>query len=1079
LQNIEQAIKILDIHTQFLAFNRYIYIVIQMSASRKNRRPRSSSTRYKSKRLVRPGTAPMRIRQTQTFYSNYEDDQKTDYSTDDDSVVISNTNTSYSQRQIGLINNYIAGSPTRIKNVIHRSKRYRNPPSDNEIVRHIISKQDNLSSIDFDKYHHLINIRTLNATCGALVHELVNVSLENYQKLKRTEMRALSTRLGDTLQSLNLSRSSLDDDSSQVLAHFSALKELNISYTNVTDDALKWICFGCSKTLISLSLAGCNVTQVSCDWLAGLVGYYKAPCKLLQSLDLSDCKRMRDPALNSISKSCHNIICLSVARCEQITDRGILELSQGCPKLRMLNCNFVVLLTNKALKALGANCHHLRSVRFDRCIYINDNGAEALANGCRMIESVSFAGCDKISEAGVCAIAGSCPNLVQMNLNGLSRVTENGLKHLCRGNPYLLPAVTYKGLKPRRNSDMLKVMTQEKTIMNAAAMIIQGAARVFLARIHFRKTILEMKLTPAVNVIRRTWRTYAARKGWRQWCIDRDSMHEAAKLLQRVYRRRYYELKAIRDMLEEAQRAKEHRICSKLQARWRGRWARRTKIECKEVADMLIDRKKRLKRRVENDAAEFLQRVFRGHFYYRKYRARVEEITQQGRDVNTSCLDIQCAWRCYQSRLTLAELRRQWAEKMAAELWASTMIQKNFRGFLGRNIAKEVRRERRRLLIMKIRVITKLQAVYRGSKVRQYLIDNHLLVTNAALKVQTKFRTHNAPSITELRLKLIDERIQKRYKAEQKRREVSVEERKHTFYEEMRHDSASEDEEEDWQEIYNSDLKRYVYYNKLLNEQRDTNPLERKFERALIGLKVKVRYPKKYKRRSQVHDMTQFEYGDFDFDDNENTEKEPERWYLGEVREYNATKDKHKIVFTAPLGQDRPPKIVYSREWIILNEDPTRIAFEIPTIDDYNEKVWTMYYQMDNDRERLMRIITGEAQAEEQLAIENALQEYEENKHGEFDQQQLEHVLQDVEEHNINNDDGIDYYTENDDQNYNTENGEEIYNYNYYTEENDTAGGDGNGDNTNTDDWEAFQDEDGNEYYYNHTTGESTWEYPW
>ena len=53
--------------------------------------------------------------------------------------------------------------------------------------------------------------------------------------------------------------------------------------------------------------------------------------------------------------------------------------------------------------------------------------------------------------------------------------------------------------------------------------------------------------------------------------------------------------------------------------------------------------------------------------------------------------------------------------------------------------------------------------------------------------------------------------------------------------------------------------------------------------------------------------MTQFEYGDFDFDDNENLEKEPERWYIGEVRHYNATKDKHKIVFTAPLGQDRPP----------------------------------------------------------------------------------------------------------------------------------------------------------------------------
>ena len=231
-----------------------------------------------------------------------------------------------------------------------------------------------------------------------------------------------------------------------------------------------------------------------------------------------------------------------------------------------------------------------------------------------MIESVSFAGCDKISERGVCAIAGYCPNLVQMNLNGLSRVTENGLKHLCRGNPYLLPAVTYRGLKPRRNSDILKVRIQEKSIMHAAAMVIQGAARIYLAKLNFRKTILEMKLTPAVNVIRRAWRAYSARKGWRQWCMDRDDMHQAARLLQRVYRRRYYELKAIRDMLAEALRAKENRICSKIQARWRGRWARRTTIECKEVADMLIDRKKRMKKQIENYVASLLQRIFRGSY---------------------------------------------------------------------------------------------------------------------------------------------------------------------------------------------------------------------------------------------------------------------------------------------------------------------------------------------------------------------------------------------------------------------------------------------------------------------------------
>ena len=352
------------------------------------------------------------------------------------------------------------------------------------------------------------------------------------------------------------------------------------------------------------------------------------------------------------------------------------------------------------------------------------------------------------------------------------------------------------------------------------------------------------------------------------------------------------------------------------------------------------------------------------------------------------------------------------------------------------------------------------------------MIDDMLREQGAALKVQTKFRTHNAPSIRELRLKLIDERIQKRYKEEQKRRETSVEERLQTFYEEMRHDSASEDEEEEWEEIYNTDLQRFVYYNKVLNEQRDTNPLERLFERALVGLRIKVRYPVKYIRRSQVHDMTAFEYGDFDLDTS--GEKEPERWYVGEVREYNATKDKHKVVFTAPLGQDRPPNIVYQREWIILGDDPTRTAFEIPSIDNPNEKVWVMYNQMDNDRDRMTKIIAGEAYEEERKAIQEAFQKYEAHKHAGFDKEQLDLVIQDYENNENYAYDSGTHADWNTDVPRQTEDApESIEEYeNQFTQSQNWADPESN-------EWEAFQDEHGNEYYYNHTTGMSSWENPW
>ena len=147
---------------------------------------------------------------------------------------------------------------------------------------------------------------------------------------------------------------------------------------------------------------------------------------------------------------------------------------------------------------------------------------------------------------------------------------------------------------------------------------------------------------------------------------------------------------------------------------------------------------------------------------------------------------------------------------MAAEIWAATTIQRLWRGMLGRIEAKELRQARRRTLIQKTQLVRRLQAMYRGQKVRETIIAEYTAGKRAALKIQTKYRGHNVPSIRQLRLKLVSERIKARYKEEMRRRQKSVETRLETFYEEIRHDSASEEEEESWQEVYNTELKRYV-----------------------------------------------------------------------------------------------------------------------------------------------------------------------------------------------------------------------------------------------------------------------------
>eukprot|EP00505_MAST-04D_sp_SCG-Rhode-Island_P005457 Stramenopile-MAST_4_protein_5457 len=306
--------------------------------------------------------------------------------------------------------------------------------------------------------------------------------------------------------------------------------------------------------------------------------------------------------------------------------------------------------------------------------------------------------------------------------------------------------------------------------------------------------------------------------------------------------------------------------------------------------------------------------------------------------------------------------------------------------------------------------------MHRGQKARAKLVHEYRVASSAALKIQTKFRGHSVPTIRELRLKLVSDRIQSRFKEEMKRREKCVQKRKHTFHEEIRHDSASDSEEESWEEVYNEDLR-----------------------------KLRI-------RASRVHDMTAFEYGDFGNDDASTSKAIPERWYIGEITQYNALKDKHRIVFTAPLGQDRPPDVVYNREWVILCEDPTRVAIEVPSSDDPLNLVWSMYYQLQNDRATLLSASKERQRLLETQHLADAVedQEYMLDAQGKAASLQAEYNFAPTDTEAARN------YVEGNDG---------TYGYNDAACEASDYG----------DSWELFDDGEGNMYYYNHVTGESVW----
>eukprot|EP00946_MAST-07B_sp_MAST-7B-sp1_P003236 g3236.t1 len=339
----------------------------------------------------------------------------------------------------------------------------------------------------YARYHGKVSASVLMAL-AACVPEMRSVSLRGSKTLSRVMLRALSCGpSGDSLTALDLSDSSLDNDSIQVLAHFEELRVIDLAGCTIADSAMQWVVEGSYASLRQLNLARCTkITDVTCEWLAGMCGFKPKPCRQLMSLDLGHCARIGDRSLSAIAHGCSRLAYLNLELCIRVTDHGIEALTAGCQDLRVLILRRLSAISNYSLACIGKRCHKLRSICLDFCINVGDSGVEKLARGCPHIECVSFAGCYRLSERTVCAIAASCPKLMALNVTGCQGVTENGLANLCRGNGFLEPAESFQGLKPRRDCERMKVREMEKRIIEVAAAKIQnGLYRAWKGRVRF------------------------------------------------------------------------------------------------------------------------------------------------------------------------------------------------------------------------------------------------------------------------------------------------------------------------------------------------------------------------------------------------------------------------------------------------------------------------------------------------------------------------------------------------------------------------------------------------------------------
>ena len=102
---------------------------------------------------------------------------------------------------------------------------------------------------------------------------------------------------------------------------------------------------------------------------------------------------------------------------------------------------------------------------------------------------------------------------------------------------------------------------------------------------------------------------------------------------------------------------------------------------------------------------------------------------------------------------------------------------------------------------------------------------------------------------------------------------------------------------------------------------------------SLIGRKCKVRWPRSLDERARFD-----EWGNRMKPKWPKKENDVEVWYDGVILSYHVDKDKHKIYFTGSMQENRPPDVVYNRDWICLKDYPHRVQIQVEVVVEEEEE---------------------------------------------------------------------------------------------------------------------------------------------
>jgi len=128
----------------------------------------------------------------------------------------------------------------------------------------------------------------------------------------------------------------------------------------------------------------------------------------LSHVDMSDCERLDDSALELIVSRCQRLVCLYVRRCSLITDVGLQSVGTRCLSLTDISVAQCARITNSGIVFLSVHLRQsLQHLSFSQCPLVGDRALACVAECCYRLRYVNARGCRRVTDCGVIRLATS------------------------------------------------------------------------------------------------------------------------------------------------------------------------------------------------------------------------------------------------------------------------------------------------------------------------------------------------------------------------------------------------------------------------------------------------------------------------------------------------------------------------------------------------------------------------------------------------------------------------------------------------------------------------------------------------